>query len=91
MPTVTKADEVIKAAKELTETLQQNLPSQMPATNYEALKNLSRIYDEVAQEKILEANREEPAVVKVLEDLVVNSGGIPLEFWWNPELINFLP
>lgn len=64
MPIVTKAEEVIKAAG-----IKSNLPSQVPETNYEALKKVSEIFDEVGQVKVPEEKWEEPAVARVLRDM----------------------
>ncbi|KAL7481342.1 hypothetical protein ACHAW6_007024 [Cyclotella cf. meneghiniana] len=69
MPTAMKADEIITAAQEISVTLQRNLPSQMPAKNYESLKNLSKIYGKVVQKKIPEANWEKPVVARVLGEM----------------------
>ena len=69
MPTVTKADEVIRAARDLSKAIRTNSPSQSQATNYEDLKKISKIFDEVAQMKIPEDKWEEPAVARVLKQL----------------------
>ena len=69
MPTVTKADEVIRAARDLSKAIRTNSPSQSQATNYEDLKKISKIFDEVAQMKIPEDKWEEPAVARVLKNL----------------------
>ena len=68
-PTVTKADEVIRAARDLSKAIRTNSPSQSQATNYEDLKKISKIFDEVAQMKIPEDKWEEPAVARVLKQL----------------------
>ena len=62
MPTVTKADAILQASKELAKAIENNLPSQIPVTNYEDLKKLSKTFDDIASMKNPEDKWEEPAV-----------------------------
>ena len=68
VPTVSKADMVIQAAKELMKVLEKNLPSAAQVMNEEALKRLAAIYDDIAWMKIAEKGWEEPASPRMLED-----------------------
>ena len=52
--TVMKADDMIKAAKELTKAITSHLPIKVPALNYEVLKMVAQIYDEVTTMKVPE-------------------------------------
>ena len=47
MPTVTKNDAILQAAKELAKAIEKHLPSQIPVTNYEDLKKLSKVFDDI--------------------------------------------
>lgn len=51
---VTKANAILLAWKELAKAIENNLPSQIPATNYEDLKKLSKMFDDMASVKIPE-------------------------------------
>lgn len=53
-PTITKADEVLKAPKKLAKTLQTNVPVTMPPTNYDELQQIAKIFEEMIQMKTLE-------------------------------------
>ena len=67
MPTITKADMVIQAAKDLTQALEQNVPNAIPATNVEALRKLATAFEEIAQRKHPDERWDEPARPMVLE------------------------
>lgn len=49
MPKTTKADAIVKAAKELTQAIKNKLPSAVPATNMEAFMKLSSIFEEATE------------------------------------------
>ena len=51
MPTVTRADRVLQAAKDLTQAIQHEFPTALPATNIEELTKLANIFQESAKEK----------------------------------------
>ena len=67
MPTVSKADMKVLAAKELTQALKQNVPNAIPAMNGKVLMKLAAIFDEIAQKKLPEKDWGEPASLRVLE------------------------
>ena len=46
-----------------------NIPSQVPVTNYDAMKKVLKIFVQVAKMKLLEEKWEKPAVVRVLRQL----------------------
>lgn len=49
---VPKADLVIQAAKKLTKAITKHVPTAQPVTNFESLQKSSKIFDEVAKEKV---------------------------------------
>ena len=71
MPTVTKADAVIKAAKEVAQSIKKHLPSEIPATNFDVLNWVSEIFDDIAKKKVPEEELERPAELRVLEPVTV--------------------
>lgn len=54
MPTMMKADAVLQEAKELAKAIENNLPSMVLATNIKGIWKLSKIFDEIAKEKVSE-------------------------------------
>lgn len=69
MPTMSKADVVLHATKELAKAIKNNLRSMVPATNNKEIRKLSKILDEIAKEKVPEEKWEEPVVARVLKQL----------------------
>lgn len=57
---------VSQAAKELTRAITKHAPTAQLATNFELLQKLSKIFDEVAKEKVSEEQWEEPEVARML-------------------------
>lgn len=64
---VTKTDEIIRAAKDLTQALQKHLLLQVWATNYEQVAKVVKIVDKIAKEKVDENKWKVPAVARVLQ------------------------
>ncbi len=54
MPTVMKADAVIKAVKKLAQVIKKHLQSEIPATNFDALRWVSEIFDDKAKKMVPE-------------------------------------
>ena len=71
MATVMKADAVIKVAKELAQVIKKHLPSEIPATNFDALKLVSEIFDDKAKKNVPEEELERPTEPRVLEPVPV--------------------
>lgn len=49
-----KADAVLQEAKELAKAIENNLPSMVLTTNIKGIWKLSKIFDEIAKEKVSE-------------------------------------
>lgn len=81
-----KADQVIKVARDVAKAIGNNIPSQVPVTNYDAMKKVLKIFVQVAKMKLLEEKWEKPAVVRVLRQL--NTAKTPrVETQWEERAI----
>ncbi|KAL7483250.1 hypothetical protein ACHAW6_012033 [Cyclotella cf. meneghiniana] len=54
MPTVTRSEKVMRAAKDLAQAIKKHLPTAMLATDYKSVVKISKIFDKVASRKMKE-------------------------------------